>query len=102
MADSPTGPFERAGVILESDPEIATGAGHNSVISLPSLTDDDRDSEHDWYMVYHRRPIPNDGRDHRVTCIDRLEFNADGTIKPVVMTFEGVAARPIGSAADTP
>lgn len=86
-ADKATGPYKRIGTILESDKTIATGAGHNSVIQTPG-TDD-------WYMVYHRRPIPNEGRDHRVTCIDRLEFNEDGTIKPVKMTFEGVAANPI-------
>jgi hypothetical protein len=44
-----------------------------------------------WYIIYHRRPIPNEGRDHRVTCIDKLEFNEDGTIKNVKMTFTGVA-----------
>ena len=27
---------------------------------------------------------------HRQTCIDRMEFDADGFIKPVKMTFEGV------------
>lgn len=82
MADRITGPFKRIGTILESDPAVATGAGHNSVINTPG-TDT-------WYMVYHRRPIPNEGRDHRVTCIDRLHFNSDGTIQPVKMTFEGV------------
>ncbi len=84
MADSPTGPFERIGTVLSSDPEIATGAGHHSVVRVPD-TDD-------WYIVYHRRPIPNEGRDHRVTCIDRMYFNDDGTIRPVVMTVEGVVA----------
>jgi len=87
VADHPTGPFTRVGTILESDPAVATGAGHNSVLHLPG-TDD-------WYIVYHRRPIPNQGRDHRVTCIDRLHFRPDGSIEPVVMTFEGVAARPL-------
>lgn len=86
-ADKATGPYKRMGTILESDKAIATGAGHNSVIHTPN-TDD-------WYMVYHRRPIPNEGRDHRVTCIDHLYFNQDGTIKPVKMTFEGVAANKI-------
>ncbi len=86
-ADKATGPFKRIGTILESDKAVATGAGHNSVMHTPN-TDD-------WYMVYHRRPIPNEGRDHRVTCIDRLYFNGDGTIKPVKMTFEGVAANKI-------
>ncbi|MCP9236587.1 glycoside hydrolase family 43 protein [Lewinella sp. JB7] len=87
MARSPTGPFERIGTILSQDPDIATGAGHHSVVNTPG-TDD-------WYIVYHRRPIPNEGRDHRVTCIDRMEFNADGTIRPVVMTREGVAGNRI-------
>ena len=86
-ADKATGPYKRIGTILESDKAVATGAGHNSVIHTPG-TDD-------WYMVYHRRPIPNEGRDHRVTCIDSLGFNEDGTIKPIKMTFEGVAANPI-------
>lgn len=86
MADNPTGPFERIGTILEKD-TIATGAGHNSVIQKPG-TDE-------WYMIYHRRPIPNEDRDHRVTCIDVMEFNADGTIRPIQMTHEGVAANRI-------
>lgn len=87
IARSPAGPFERAGTILEKDDAIATGAGHNSVLHPPG-TDD-------WYIVYHRRPIPNLGRDHRVTCIDRMEFDSDGKILPVRMTFEGVAAKPL-------
>lgn len=82
MADHVTGPFTKVGTILQSDSEIATGAGHHSVIHSP---------DDSWYIVYHRRPIPNEGRDHRVTCIDRLYFNEDGTIQPVKMTFEGVA-----------
>jgi len=82
MAKTVTGPYERIGTILQSDKKIATGAGHNSVINTPNSDN--------WYIVYHRRPIPNEGRDHRVTCIDKLEFNEDGTIKQVKMTFEGV------------
>ncbi len=82
MAENVSGPFNRIGTILESDKEIATGAGHNSVINIPN-TDE-------WIMVYHRRPIPNEGRDHRVTSLDKLEFNEDGTIKQVKMTFTGV------------
>lgn len=88
MSDKVTGPFERIGTILESDTTVATGAGHNSVINVPG-TDD-------WYMIYHRRPIPNQSPHHRVTCIDRMYFNDDGTIQNIKMTFEGVAPRPIG------
>ncbi|WP_235297461.1 glycoside hydrolase family 43 protein [Portibacter marinus] len=83
MAESATGPYERKGVILQtSEGDIATGAGHHSVIQ--------RLDNHEYIMVYHRRPIPNEDRDHRVICLDKLEFNSDGTIKPVVMTWEGV------------
>ena len=82
ISDSVFGPFERVATILEADETIATGAGHHSVINIPN-TDE-------WYIVYHRRPIPNLDRDHRVTCIDKLYFNNDGTIKNVKMTFDGV------------
>jgi beta-xylosidase len=82
MADNVTGPFERIGTILQSDKEVATGAGHHSVINTPG-TDD-------WYIVYHRRPIPNEGRDHRVTCIDSMTLHEDGTIRQVKMSFKGV------------
>lgn len=72
------GPFERESTILESDSSVATGAGHHSVMNNPG-TDE-------WYIVYHRRPIPNLDRDHRVTSIDRLYFEADGSIRKVKMT----------------
>jgi beta-xylosidase len=82
MADAVTGPFRRISTILEADSTIATGAGHHSVLHIPN-TDE-------WFIVYHRRPIPNLDRDHRVVCVDRLYFNSDGTIRHVRMTFEGV------------
>jgi beta-xylosidase len=85
ISDSVTGPFEKKATILSADTTVATGAGHHSVINIPN-TDD-------WYIVYHRRPIPNKGRDHRVVCIDRMYFNEDGSIKPVAITFEGVQKR---------
>ena len=79
ISDSPFGPFRRIGKILQQDPEVATGAGHHSVIK-------DRKKDDVYYIVYHRRPLGDTGRDHRVTCIDRLEFDAQGFIKPVKMT----------------
>ncbi|MBC6995115.1 glycoside hydrolase family 43 protein [Neolewinella lacunae] len=83
-APAVTGPYTRQGTILESQEGVATGAGHHSVIQIPG--------KDEWIIVYHRRPIPNEDRDHRVTCMDKLAFNDDGTIKPVVMTFTGVPA----------
>ena len=82
ISNNVMGPFEKLSTILEADSTIATGAGHHSIINIPN-TDE-------WFIIYHRRPIPNLDRDHRVTCIDKLFFNKDGTIKKVKMTFEGV------------
>lgn len=87
IADNPLGPFERVGTILEQDTTIATGAGHHSIVH--------NKRSDDWYIIYHRRPEPNEHRDHRVTCIDKMEFDENGFIKPIVMTFEGVAANPL-------
>jgi beta-xylosidase len=83
-----TGPFLKEGNILGNNPDVATGAGHHSVLNIPG-TDD-------WYICYHRRPIPNEGRDHRVVCLERMYFREDGSIAPVTLTFEGVPARPLG------
>jgi beta-xylosidase len=82
VSDNVMGPFERKATVLEADEAVATGAGHHSVMNIPG-TDE-------WYIVYHRRPIPNLDRDHRVVCIDRLYFDTNGDIKNVKMTFEGV------------
>jgi beta-xylosidase len=86
VADSPLGPFERVGVILAQDPEVATGAGHHSV--LPVGADE-------WVIVYHRRPLGDTDRNHRVVCVDRLEFGEDGLIVPVRIGFEGVERRKV-------
>lgn len=85
MSDSPFGPFKRIGKILQQDPNVATGAGHHSVINIPK-TDE-------WIIVYHRRPLGETNGNHRETCMDKLIFNADGTIQPVKVTFEGVKKR---------
>lgn len=87
IADSPLGPFKRVDKILEQNETIARGAGHHSIIKHPK--------KDDYYIVYHRRPINVTARDARVTCIEKLEFDANGFIKPVVITNEGVAANPI-------
>jgi len=82
IADSPFGPFNRIGKILEQDPEVATSAGHHSVIHEPKSDK--------YYIVYHRRPLGDTGRDHRHTCIDEMTFDENGYINPVKITFEGV------------
>lgn len=82
IADSPLGPFKRIGKILQQDAAVATGAGHHSVIQVPG--------KDQYYIVYHRRPLGHTGASERQVCIDKLEFDEQGYIKPVKMTFEGV------------
>jgi beta-xylosidase len=83
ISTSPFGPFERIGTVLKQDPEVATGAGHHSVIHLSNPDQ--------WYMVYHRRPLGETDPNHRVTCIDKMEFDNKGFILPVKITKEGVS-----------
>lgn len=84
VAKSPFGPFKRIGKILQQNPAVATGAGHHSVLYIPSA--------HKWYIVYHRRPLGETDGNHRVTCIDEMQFDEKGFIKPVIITKEGVSA----------
>jgi beta-xylosidase len=80
IADSPFGPFKRVAKILQQDPDIATGAGHHSIIHRKNK----------WYIVYHRRPLTETNGNSRVTCIDRMYFDDNGYIKPITITNKGV------------
>lgn len=85
MSDSPIGKLRipENNLILSKDADKGIyGTGHNSVLQKP-------DSD-EWYIVYHRFNRPNGIKMgdaagfHREVCIDKMEFNADGTIKKVV------------------
>ena len=78
IADSPFGPFEREETILQTDPAIGTGAGHHSVVKDPKTGE--------YLIVYHRHPLGDPDGNHRVVCIDALNFSPDGKILPVKMT----------------
>lgn len=87
ISDSPMGPFKRIGKILKQDPAIATGAGHHSIIH-----NEKKDS---WYIVYHRRPLTETNGNHRETCIDKMVFDENGLIQPVIITKEGVKSQKV-------
>ncbi len=87
VGSSPFGPFERVGKILAQDSTVATGAGHHSVLQAPVSKK--------WYIVYHRRPLGETDRNHRVVSIDELRFDERGLIQPVKITKAGVAADPV-------
>ena len=71
-------------IVTIQDPDRQIyGPAHNSVVRKPG-TDE-------WYIVYHRINKNYIGKDkqpgiHREVCVDRLEFNADGTIRRVSLT----------------
>ena len=85
---SPLGPITVARdpvILIQRPDEGIYGTAHNSILQIPG-----RD---EWYIVYHRINRNWQGKNgsgyHRETCIDRLEFNADGTIRPVTPTHTG-------------
>ena len=81
---SPLGPIKVAKnpVVLIQNPEKEIyGPAHNSILQV-SGTDK-------WYIVYHRinkNYLKSDPGVHREVCIDRMEFNEDGSIKQVIPT----------------
>ena len=85
-AKSPLGPWHLApnNPILSSRTEIgAIGPGHHGIVQIPG-TDE-------YWCVYHKHPGDADRR----VAIDRLTFNEDGTIAPILPTLEGPPARPV-------
>lgn len=85
-AEHPLGPFTYHGTILKTnDDGTVHGPGHNSVMQEGD----------NYYIVYHRHDNPHSNRGfHRQIAIDRMEFNADGTIKPIVPTHDGIDFHP--------
>ncbi len=88
VSDSPTeltGGVSPTVLLAKDGSKGIWGTGHHAVIRRPG-TDD-------WYIVYHRFARPDaiklgwDAGYHREICIDRLEFNDDGTLKPVHPTL---------------
>lgn len=82
-AKSPLGPLnipENNIVIMKDPSQEIYGTGHNSVLQVPG-TDE-------WYIVYHRISRPNGVKMaypgiYREVCMDKMEFNEDGSIRRV-------------------
>ena len=73
-------------IVISQDPSRQIfGTGHHAVICKPG-TDE-------WYIVYHRFARPEGIKKgwsagyNREVCVDKLEFNEDGTIKSVKPTL---------------
>ncbi|MFO1521843.1 MAG: family 43 glycosylhydrolase [Kiritimatiellia bacterium] len=87
MADHPFGPFLTPPnhVLLQANADQTTrGPGHNSVLKQGD----------EYFIVYHQHNQPHESGAlvFRQACADRLEFNGDGTIRPVTPTQHGVGA----------
>ena len=83
-SDKPLGPYTYRGCLLESNADgTVHGPGHHSVLQEGD----------NYYIVYHRHDNPHSNRGfHRQLCIDKLEFAADGSIKPITPTHKGIGA----------
>ena len=79
MSDSPMGPYEFKGKIMEESP-TGCWTNHHSIVNF----------KHQWYLFYHHNDYsPHFDKLRSVRC-DSLFFNSDGTIRPVKPTLRGV------------
>lgn len=81
---TPVGPWTYQGAILVSN-DVYKGPGHHSFLYNP--TNDE------WFIFYHRwENVTGKGpySGSRVLAIERIEYEPDGRIKPIVMTANGV------------
>lgn len=78
-SDSPLGPYTYRGVIIDN-----WGSGRNLVNNHGCITEIDGQ----WYVAYHRPTHAS--ATMRKACLEPIEFNPDGTIRPVEMTTQGI------------
>jgi hypothetical protein len=79
MGDTPMGPFEMKGVIMDQSP-TGCWTNHHSIIEY----------KEQWYLFYHHNDLSPDFDKNRSIRVDSLHFNPDGTIRKVVPTLRGV------------
>lgn len=88
MSDSPMSGFRYVGTVLPNPPSNEGNNNHHTILSYKGS----------WYIAYHNRALAiangasaGDARTYqRSVCIDRLNYNADGTIQKVTITTEGL------------
>ncbi|MDE6341843.1 MAG: family 43 glycosylhydrolase [Muribaculaceae bacterium] len=79
MSDLPLGPYEFKGIIMDESP-TGCWTNHHSIV----------DYEGDWYLFYHHNDYSPEMDKRRSARIDRISFNADGSINKVTPTLRGV------------
>lgn len=79
MADKIEGPYTYKGILNEIAGNSNTN--HQAIVEFKK----------EWYFIYHNGAMQTEGTSYsRSVCIDKLEYQRDGTLKRVVMTTEGV------------
>ena len=79
MSQSPLGPWDFKGIIM-AEHENHCWTNHHSLVEYRGQ----------WYLFYHHNDFsPRDDK-RRSVCIEKVAFNADGTIREVKPTLRGV------------
>ncbi|MGY5356020.1 family 43 glycosylhydrolase [Wenyingzhuangia sp. IMCC45467] len=79
MADNIEGPYEYKGILNEIAGNSNTN--HQAIVAFKGES----------YFIYHNGAMQTKGSSYsRSVCIDKLEYNRNGTIKPIVMTTKGI------------
>lgn len=84
--EGPMGPYTYKGCILRTNADgTIHGPGHHSVLEVDGQ----------YFIVYHRHNNPHAIHGfHRQVCIDRMEFDEEGEIKPIEPTHKGLPPTP--------
>ena len=77
VADDAEGPYTPGGVFLTAVKDCDTT--HGSIVEFKG----------EWYLFYHNAAISGNGT-LRSVCVDKVEFEDDGSIRTVVQTETGV------------
>jgi len=79
MSKNPLGPWDFKGLIMAEHPNKCW-TNHHSITKYQGQ----------WYLFYHHNDYSPARDKRRSVCIDKLYFNADGTIREVKPTLRGV------------
>jgi hypothetical protein len=82
-SSDPEGPWTHRGRLNDYAENCSTN--HQSILEFRG----------DWYFVYHNGVLPTGGDYRRSVCIDKLFYNEDGSIQPIIQSVRGVPEVPL-------
>jgi hypothetical protein len=84
-ASNPLGPWTQRGIVLG---QVSSTTNHAGIVDFNGQS----------YLVYHTADAPGGGDFRRSVAVDKLTFNADGTIQKVVPSSNGTNLAPSATA----